>query len=57
MNDLIDLIETRKPGVTDLNIKSAEEQLGMVFPEQYKALFKLSNNAQIGEWTLMGFHE
>ena len=52
MNDVIDLIDTRKPGVTDLDIKLAEEQLGVVFPEQYKELFKLSNNAQIGEWTL-----
>ena len=52
MNDVIDLIDTRKPGVTDLDIKLAEEQLGVVFPEQYKELFKLSNNAQIGGWTL-----
>ncbi|MEK4069925.1 SMI1/KNR4 family protein [Peribacillus sp. FSL R5-0717] len=52
MNDVIDLIDTRKPGVTDLDIKSAEEKLGVVFPEQYKELFKLSNNAQIDEWTL-----
>ncbi|WP_226683456.1 SMI1/KNR4 family protein [Sutcliffiella horikoshii] len=52
MNDVIDLIETSKPGVTDINIKSAEEQLGVSFPNQYKDLFKLTNNAQIGEWTL-----
>lgn len=52
MNDVINLIDTRKPGVTDLDIKSAEEQLGVVFPKQYKELFKLSNNAQIDEWTL-----
>ncbi|WHY99352.1 SMI1/KNR4 family protein [Peribacillus simplex] len=52
MNSVIDLINTRKPGVTDLDIKSAEEQLGVVFPKQYKELFKLSNNAQINEWTL-----
>jgi len=52
MNDVINLIETSKPGVTDINIKSAEEQLGVAFPNQYKDLFKLTNNAQIGEWTL-----
>ncbi len=52
MNDIIELIDTRKPGVTELDIRSAEEELGVVFPEQYKELFKLSNNAQIGEWTL-----
>ncbi|AGK54490.1 SMI1/KNR4 family protein [Bacillus sp. 1NLA3E] len=52
MNDVINLIETSKPRVTDINIKSAEEQLGVAFPNQYKDLFKLTNNAQIGEWTL-----
>lgn len=52
MNDVIDLIDSYKPGVTDLDIKSAEEQLAVVFPNQYKELFKLSNNAQFGEWTL-----
>jgi cell wall assembly regulator SMI1 len=41
MNDVIDLIDTRKPGVTNLDIKLAEEQLGVVFPEQYKELFKM----------------
>ncbi|MFS0764601.1 MULTISPECIES: SMI1/KNR4 family protein [Peribacillus] len=52
MNDVIDLIDTRKPGVTDVDIKSAEEQLRVVFPKQFKELFKLSNNAQIDVWTL-----
>ena len=52
MTDVIDLIETSKPGVTDIHIKSTEEQLGVFFPKQYKDLFKLTNNAQIGEWTL-----
>jgi len=52
MNDVVDLIDSNKPGVTDLDIKSAEAQLAVVFPIQYKELFKLSNNAQIGEWTL-----
>ncbi|MBT2603232.1 SMI1/KNR4 family protein [Bacillus sp. ISL-53] len=57
MNDVIDLIDTRKPGVTDLDIKLAEEQLGVIFPKQYKELFKLSNNAQIDEWTLFPIKE
>lgn len=52
MNDVIDRIETSKPGVTDIHIKSAEEQLGVAFPKQYKDLFKVTNNAQIGEWSL-----
>ncbi|MEY9971984.1 hypothetical protein ABH966_002358 [Lysinibacillus sp. RC46] len=52
MKELRDLISTRKAGVTDFDIKSAEEKLGAVFPEQYKELFRLVNNAEIGEWTL-----
>jgi cell wall assembly regulator SMI1 len=46
------LIETKKPGVDELDIKMAEEKLGATFPIQYKELFKLVNNAEIGEWTL-----
>ncbi|TDL76099.1 SMI1/KNR4 family protein [Peribacillus frigoritolerans] len=52
MNDVIDLIDSRKPGVTELDISIAEEAMDVAFPNQYKELFKLSNNAQIGEWTL-----
>ena len=40
MKELRDLILTRKPGVTDFDIQSAEEKLGAVFPEQYKALLE-----------------
>ncbi|WP_285767509.1 SMI1/KNR4 family protein [Peribacillus sp. SI8-4] len=52
MNDVIDLIDSSKPGVTDSDIKSAEVRLGVCFPKQYKELFKQTNNAQIAEWTL-----
>ncbi|MFJ7755830.1 SMI1/KNR4 family protein [Peribacillus muralis] len=52
MDDVFDMIDTRKPGVTDMDIKLAEELLGIGFPSQYKELFKQSNNAQIDEWTL-----
>lgn len=52
MHDIVELLDTKKPGVTDLDIKSAEERLEVLFPEQYKDLFKLSNQAQIDEWTL-----
>ncbi|MFJ7730219.1 SMI1/KNR4 family protein [Neobacillus sp. NPDC097160] len=46
------LIQTKKPGVDELDIMLAEEKLGAIFPEQYKELFKLVNNAEIGEWIL-----
>ena len=52
MNDVIDLISTSKPGVTDSDIKAAEEQLDVDFPKQYIELFRRSNNAQIDEWSL-----
>ncbi|MEH6993356.1 SMI1/KNR4 family protein [Neobacillus drentensis] len=46
------LIETKKPGVDESDIKLAEEKLGAILPEQYKELFKFVNNAEIGEWIL-----
>ncbi|WP_419881579.1 SMI1/KNR4 family protein [Peribacillus sp. B-H-3] len=52
MNDIIDLIDSKKPGVTDSDINLAEKELNVALPKQYKELFKLSNNAEIGEWTL-----
>ncbi|RDW14993.1 SMI1/KNR4 family protein [Oceanobacillus chungangensis] len=52
MKDVRDLIHTRKLGVDDSDIKAAEDKLDVVFPEQYKELFKLVNNADIGEWIL-----
>ncbi|WP_044339386.1 MULTISPECIES: SMI1/KNR4 family protein [Rossellomorea] len=50
--DVRELIHTRKLGVAESDIKAAEDKLGAVFPEQYKELFKLVNNAEIGEWIL-----
>ncbi|PUB01279.1 SMI1/KNR4 family protein, partial [Paenisporosarcina sp. OV554] len=52
MKDVRNLIHTRKIGVIELDLKAAEEKLGAVFPEQYKDLFKLVNNTEIGEWIL-----
>jgi cell wall assembly regulator SMI1 len=52
MKDVRDLIHTRKLGVDESDIKTAEDKLGAVFPDQYKELFKLVNNAEIGEWIL-----
>lgn len=46
------LIETKKPGVDESDIKLTEEKLGAIFPEQYRELFKLVNNPEIGEWIL-----
>ncbi|MCT8140309.1 SMI1/KNR4 family protein [Anaerobacillus sp. CMMVII] len=52
MKDIRDLISIRKIGVDEVGIKEAEDKLGAVFPEEFKELFKLVNNAEIGEWIL-----
>ncbi|MBP3953093.1 SMI1/KNR4 family protein [Bacillus suaedae] len=52
MKDVRKRIHTRKSGVDESDIKAAEDKLGAVFPDQYKELFKLVNNAEIGEWIL-----
>src|SRR4051812_24638683 len=52
MQNVRNLIETKKSGVDESDIKLAEEKLGLIFPDQYKELFKLVNNAEIGEWIL-----
>ena len=52
MKKLIKLLQTRKPGVDEIHIKAAEEKLGALFPEEYKELFKMTNNPEIGDWIL-----
>ncbi len=36
MNDIVDLLDTKKPGVTDLDIKLAEEHLDEISPNSIK---------------------
>lgn len=52
MKNLIELLPTRKPGVDEIHIKAAEEKLGALFPDEYKELFMLINNPEIGDWIL-----
>src|SRR3954468_38040 len=52
MKNLIKLLPTSKPGVNEIHIKAAEEKLGALFPDEYKELFKLINNPEIGDWIL-----
>ncbi|WP_318503205.1 SMI1/KNR4 family protein [Bacillus sp. T3] len=52
MKNLIDFLPTRKKGVDEIHIKAAEEKLGALFPCEYKELFMLINNPEIGEWML-----
>jgi cell wall assembly regulator SMI1 len=57
MKDLRNLIHTRKMGVDELDLKATEDKLGAVFPKQYRELFKLVNNAEIGEWILYSIRD
>ncbi|MBT2701597.1 SMI1/KNR4 family protein [Bacillus sp. ISL-40] len=52
MKNLIELLPTRKPGVDEIHIKAAEEKLGALFPDEYKELFMMINNPEIGDWIL-----
>ncbi|WP_026693355.1 SMI1/KNR4 family protein [Peribacillus kribbensis] len=52
MKEVRELIHTRKQGVKEIDIQAAEDKLAVTFPEQYRDLFKLVNNAEIGEWIL-----
>lgn len=52
MKDVLEWVDSRKPGVTETEINRAEEQLGIRLPAEYKELFTLTNNAQVDEWTL-----
>jgi hypothetical protein len=52
MKNLIELLPTRKPGVDEIHIKAAEENLDALFPDEYKELFMLINNPEIGDWIL-----
>ncbi|CAH0344623.1 SMI1/KNR4 family protein [Bacillus sp. CECT 9360] len=50
MQDLLDLIQSSKPGVTSDAICETEKQLGTSFPIQYRELVMLTNKPEIGEW-------
>lgn len=52
MKEVREYIETKKQGVLELQIKETEEKLGAAFPNQYRDLIKLVNNAEIGVWML-----
>lgn len=52
MQKIRHLIQSNKSGVSESDIKFAEEKLEVIFPDQYKELCMLVNNAEIGEWIL-----
>jgi hypothetical protein len=54
MKKVINMIDSssRVAGVSLLQLKKAEKELGALFPEEYKELFLESNGAKFGDWTL-----
>ncbi|MDF2902605.1 MAG: hypothetical protein K0S25_243 [Bacillus sp. (in: firmicutes)] len=52
MKNLIEFLPSRKTGVDEIHIKAAEGKLGALFPVEYKELFMLINNPEIGDWIL-----
>lgn len=52
MNEISDLLDTSRKGVTEAAIRETEQKLGIRFPDQYVQLFRLANGTEIGEWIL-----
>ncbi|WP_341201450.1 SMI1/KNR4 family protein [Planomicrobium okeanokoites] len=54
MKKVIDMVDRRSitRGVSLVDLKKAEKQLGALFPDEFKDLYLETNGAQVGEWTL-----
>ncbi|PSL41041.1 uncharacterized protein DUF4241 [Planomicrobium soli] len=54
MKKVIDKISSssKAKGVSLLDLKKAEKELGALFPEEFKDLYVETNGAEFGEWTL-----
>ena len=52
MKNLIELLDSRKPGVNRESIEKAEEMLNARFPDEYKELMLLINHPEFGDWAL-----
>lgn len=54
MKKVIDMIDlsSKTSGVSLVDLKKAEKQLGALFPDEFKDLYLETNGAVFGEWTL-----
>lgn len=54
MKKVIDIIDSKsiKTGVSLVDLKKAEKQLGALFPDEFKDLYVETNGAEFGEWVL-----
>ncbi|GGE73696.1 SMI1/KNR4 family protein [Priestia taiwanensis] len=58
MKKVINMIDSssKVPGVSLLELKKTERELGAIFPDEYKELFLETNGAKFGDWTLFPIH-
>ncbi|MGG3451803.1 SMI1/KNR4 family protein [Domibacillus aminovorans] len=54
MKKVIDMIESssKATGVSLLELKKVEKELGLLFPDEFKELYLETNGAKFGDWTL-----
>ncbi|WP_102262548.1 SMI1/KNR4 family protein [Mesobacillus jeotgali] len=54
MKKVINMINpsSKVAGVSLLELKKTEKELGAIFPEEYKGIFLVTNGAKFGDWTL-----
>lgn len=54
MKKVIDMIDSKSitTGVSLVDLKKAEKQLGALFPDEFKNLYLETNGAKFGEWVL-----
>jgi len=54
MKKVINMVNqsSKVAGVSLLELKKAEKEIGAMFPEEYKELFLETNGAKFGDWTL-----
>ncbi|GAF17103.1 hypothetical protein JCM19046_1582 [Bacillus sp. JCM 19046] len=45
--------KSKRKGVSLADIKRGEKTLGALFPDEYKALFLMTNGGVVGDWTLL----
>lgn len=55
MKKVIDMIESssKATGISLLELKKAEKELGVVFPDEFKELYLETNGAKFGNWTFL----
>lgn len=58
MKKVIDMIDSKSitTGISLVDLKKAEKQLGALFPDEFKDLYLETNGAEFGEWVLFSLN-